>query len=86
MILRGTQIGRNGHGRYGLLPNRTLFSHRAELPFSGVFAPARMNPVTVFALVNAPSWELQNVSDHQQNRKPCVLTRARGLGVRRPPA
>ncbi len=34
MILRGTQIQRDGHGRCGLLPNRTLSNNRTELPSS----------------------------------------------------
>ena len=36
MILRGAQIQRDGHGRCGLLPNRTLSSNRAEWPSSAV--------------------------------------------------
>jgi len=32
MILRGAQIQWNGHGKCGLLPNRTLSSNKAELP------------------------------------------------------
>ena len=42
MILRGAEIQRNGHGRCGLLPNRTFSSNRAELPSSGVLAHAGM--------------------------------------------
>ena len=36
MILRGTQIQREGHGRCGLLPNRTLSNNRTELPSPNV--------------------------------------------------
>jgi len=36
MILRGTQIQRDGHGRCGLLPNRTLSNNRTKLPSSNV--------------------------------------------------
>ena len=43
MILRGAQIQRDGHGKCGLLLDRTLSNNRAELPFSGVLANARMS-------------------------------------------
>ena len=36
MILRGTQIQRDGHGRCGLLPNRTLSNNKTKLPSSDV--------------------------------------------------
>lgn len=87
MILRGIKIQRDGHGKCGLLPNRTLSSHRAELPSSGVFAPACawMNPATWFSLIVAPNRERLNVSD-SKNRKPLHVTRARCRGVRVPPA
>ena len=38
MILRGTQIQRDGHGRCGLLPYRTLSKNKADLPPPGVLA------------------------------------------------
>jgi hypothetical protein len=42
MILRGTQIHRDGHGKCGLLPNPTLSSNTAQLPSSGALANTRM--------------------------------------------
>lgn len=38
MILRGTQIQRDGHGECGLLLDRNLPNDRAALPASGVYA------------------------------------------------
>ena len=43
MILRGLQIQRDGHGKCGLLPNPTLSSNTAQLPFSGALANTQMS-------------------------------------------
>jgi hypothetical protein len=43
MILREAQLHRNGHGKYGLLPNPTLSSNRARWPTSGVLANTPMS-------------------------------------------
>lgn len=85
MIFRGAQIQRNGPGRCGLLPNRTLSSNRAELPFSGVLPHTEINLHNVRPLVVTADREAQNWSDCQ-DRKPFHVTRARCRVVRRPPA
>lgn len=43
MILRGTQIHRDGHGKCGLLHNPTLSSNKAQLPSSGALANNRVS-------------------------------------------
>ena len=85
MILRGAQIQRDGHGRCGLLPNRTLSSNRAELHSPGVLAHTGTNLHNVWPLVVSSDREVQNWSDCQ-DKKPFHVTRARCRVVRRPPA
>jgi hypothetical protein len=85
MVFPGTQIQRDGHGRCGLLPNRTLSSNRVELPSSGVLAYTGTNLHNVRPLVVTSDREAQNWSDCQ-GRKPFHVTRARCRVVRRPPA
>lgn len=85
MILRGTQIQRDGHGRCGLLPNRTLSSNKAELPSSGVFAHTGTNLHNVWSLVVTSTQEVPYLPDCT-DRKPFHVTRARCRVVRRPPA
>lgn len=85
MILRGAQIQRNGHGRCGLLPNRTLSSNRAELPSYGVLTH------TATSRHNLCLWLLAVTSDQEvqsdcQGRKPFHVTRARRRVVRLSPA
>ena len=43
MILHGTRIHRDGHGRCGALSNPTLSSNSAQLPSSGALANTRMS-------------------------------------------
>ena len=43
MILRGTPIHRDGHGKCGLFPNPTLSSNKAPLPSSGVLTNTRIS-------------------------------------------
>ena len=77
MILRGAEIQRNGHGRCGLLPNRTFSSNRAKLPFPGVVLTHReSNLLTLWPLMVTSGREAQNWSDYQ-DRKPFHVTRAR---------
>lgn len=85
MILRGTQIQRDGHGRCGLLLPQTFSSKKAELPSSGVFTSAWMHPATLFSLILPPNREVQNVSDYK-NLNPFHVTRAGCRVARRPPA
>jgi hypothetical protein len=60
MILRGAQIQRDGHGKYGLFPNPTLSSHRAELPSSGVLTHTGTNLHNVWPFVVSLDREVQN--------------------------
>lgn len=85
MILRGTQIQRDGRGRCDLLSLRTLPSNSAELPFSGVVAPAGMNSATTFSLIVTPNREIQNISD-DKHLKPFHVARARCRVALPPPA
>ena len=85
MILRGAQIQRDGHGRCGLLPNRTLSSNRAELPSSDVLAHTVTNLHNLWPLVVTSDREVQNWSDCQ-DRKPFHVTRARCRVMRLLPA
>jgi hypothetical protein len=76
MVLPGTQIQRDEHGRCGLLPNRTLSSNKAELPSSGVLPHTGINLHNVRPLVVTSDREAQSWSDGQ-DRKPFHVTRAR---------
>ena len=62
MILRGAQIQRDGNGKCGLLPNRTLSSNKAELPSSGVCTRTGTKLHIVWPLVVASDRERQNWS------------------------
>jgi len=59
MILRGAQIHRNGPGQCGLLPNPTLSSNTAQLPFSSVPANTRTTLFDRMSLLAAPNGEVQ---------------------------
>ena len=83
MILRGAQIQRNGHGRCGLLPNRTLSSNRAELPSSVVLTHTGTNRHNLWLLAVTSDREVQSDC---QSRKPFHVTRARRRVVRLSPA
>ena len=85
MILRGTQIQRDGHGKCGLLPNRTLSSNRAELPSSVVLTHTGTNLHNVWSLVVTSDREMPHLPDCT-DRKPFHVTRARCRVVRRTPA
>ncbi len=85
MILRGTQIHRDGDGKCGLLPNRTLSTNSAELPFSGVMASAWINPATLWSVIPTLIQAVQHVSAYQ-DRKPFHLARARFRVARLLPA
>ena len=83
MILRGAQIQRNGHGRCGLLPNRTLSSNRAELPSSGVLTHTATNLHNLRLLTVTSDRKVQSDC---QGRKPFHVTRAKCRVVRLSPA
>ena len=63
MILRGAQIQRDGHGRCGLLPNRTLPSNRAQLPPSGMLAQTRTNLQNLWFCVFTSDQEVRHMHD-----------------------
>jgi hypothetical protein len=83
MILRGTQIQRDGHGKCGLLPNRTFSSNKALLPSSDVRARTGTNLHNVWPRVVISDREMQNCPC--QDRKPFHVTRARCRVVQRAP-
>ena len=60
MILRGIQIQRCGHGKCGLLSDRTLSSNLAELQPSGVLALMRMSACgsAPSFFITTSSWEV----------------------------
>ena len=59
MILRGTQIHRNGDGKCGLLPNPTLSSNNAQLLSTGVPANTRTNLLNRIVSSRNPNREVQ---------------------------
>ena len=85
MILRGIQIQRDGHGRCGLLHNRTLSNNKAGLPSSGVLAHTGTKRHNLWPLVATPTRKWQNRSDCK-DRKPFHVTRARCRVLRLAPA
>ena len=85
MILRRTQIQRDGAGRCGLLTNRTFSSKRAEFPAFGVRAHTGTILHNVWFLV-APSDREAPHLPVCTNRKPFHVTRARCRVVCRPRA
>jgi hypothetical protein len=85
MILRGRQIQRDGHGRCGLLPNRTLSNNRSELPSSGVLAHTGTKMHNLWLLVITSTRKWQNWSDCK-DPEPFQVTRARCRFVALPPA
>ena len=75
MILRGAKIHQDGHGKYGLLPNPTLFRNSAQLPSSGVLANTRMSRCNSVVSHRHFKPEGQHLSD-AKDRKPFHVTRA----------
>ena len=86
MILRGIQIQRHGHGKCGLLSDRTLSSSLAELQSSGVLTLIRMSECDS-NIFSSPlqHWEFQYVLGWN-DRKPIHVSRSRWRKVRRPRA
>jgi hypothetical protein len=85
MILREAQVRRKGHGKCGLLLNRTLSNDRAELPSSNVLAHTEASFHNVWSpVVNSD----QGAQDQRgrTGRKPFYMTRAKCQDVHRPPA
>lgn len=80
MILRGAAIRRTGHGRCGLLPDRTLSSSRAGLQSSGALVHRGMALHTLRSLFAAPGRAVQRVPDGK-DRRPFHVTRARCRAV-----
>ncbi len=80
MILRGAAIRRTGHGKCGLLPNRTLSSSRAELQSPGVLVHRGIALYTLRSLFPASGRAVQRVPDWK-DRKPFHATRARCRAV-----
>ncbi len=65
MIFRGAQIHRDGHGKCGLLPKRTLSSNSAELSSSGVLAPSGVTLPNFWPRVIVSNREGQHVAGCQ---------------------
>jgi hypothetical protein len=85
MILRGTQIQRDGHGRCGLLPNRTLSNNKTKLPFPLVPAHTVTQRHYLWPLVITSARRRQNWSDCK-DPEPFHVTQARCRVVHLSPA
>ena len=85
MILRGAQVRRKGHGKCGLLPNRTLSNNRAELPSAGVLAHTETSLHNVWSPVVNSDRGVQDLRGCT-GKKSFHMTRARRQDVHRPPA
>ncbi len=83
MSIRGTQIQRDGHGKCGLLPDRTFYSNRAELPAFGVCAHTGTILYTAWSFTVTSDRVVPQLPDCT-DWKPFHVTRARCRVVRRP--
>ena len=78
MILRGALIQRDGHGKCGLITNRTLSSNKAKLLSSGVLAHTGTNLHNLWPLVVTSDPAVQNWSASGPETVPCDASKMLG--------